>query len=732
MRTENMDIQVTRMFSVISKIERPTKLRAEYAYQITLSNITPGDIPGFTGLLLAERVEQYENSTWYEVDITRGDHLLQMPDSPLYFFDFEIRRKDRSLTSTLYQKPIKLYVGDVLCDLDVDEVVPINKQVNNISEMQDRQSDFTAQFKIRKTRAMRALFELSGEVGATTTFPYENQPCKVIQDGVELVRSGNLILDDVDDQYYYVAIYSGNISFFKIIESLKITDLLLPGTDHTWSSAVQAASNTNTALDYCYPMMEPSNDGGIIPLTDDGDRAEVYGAWIWCFVKIKAIWDEIFATAGYTCEGALLTDDVFNKLFIPISDRSVKNLDIKPYLYSMKVRNRKVMDGALNGLNCLFGDPDVVVGDDAFKYFGVYYTKWAATYSVRVIIQNPLGVPTHVYLYSGATQVAELENDGSYAGAFIRSYSGEYTAAVFEGLRFYCSYNNGCTYYSLQIVDIKDTKIAFNTAITPHLHLPDMTQAEFVKMICNMLGLVPEANPVAKKVFFWNYSLLYDNIPKARDWSSYLSEDDDKVKFKFGEYAQNNYMRYRDSQDVIDEAGTGILKVNDQTLPLNKDVIEVDLSTCDEVVVLTDVRVSRINFNNYDEKTAEYVMNDSIDPRIVFIDFVNENLGSPFYQKTFGFRSLLSGGVSTDVVTPRRAISTEVAFSTLSNNYSALSKMLFKTNLRRAKFNLPEHEVGGFKHYLPIYLSQYKAYFYVNKINNYMAGRLCTIDLIKL
>jgi hypothetical protein len=35
-------------------------------------------------------------------------------------------------------------------------------------------------------------------------------------------------------------------------------------------------------------------------------------------------------------------------------------------------------------------------------------------------------------------------------------------------------------------------------------------------------------------------------------------------------------------------------------------------------------------------------------------------------------------------------------------------------------------------HYIPIYLSQYKAYFYVNKINNYVPGKLCTIDLIKL
>jgi hypothetical protein len=45
---------------------------------------------------------------------------------------------------------------------------------------------------------------------------------------------------------------------------------------------------------------------------------------------------------------------------------------------------------------------------------------------------------------------------------------------------------------------------------------------------------------------------------------------------------------------------------------------------------------------------------------------------------------------------------------------------------------LPVYEVAGLKHYIPIYLSQYKAYFYVNKINNFVPGKLCTIDLIKL
>jgi hypothetical protein len=73
-----------------------------------------------------------------------------------------------------------------------------------------------------------------------------------------------------------------------------------------------------------------------------------------------------------------------------------------------------------------------------------------------------------------------------------------------------------------------------------------------------------------------------------------------------------------------------------------------------------------------------------------------------------------------------------VAFSLLNINYAALSRMLTKTNLRKEKFNLPVYEVAGLKHYIPIYLRQFSAYFYVNKITNYVPGHLCTVEIVKL
>lgn len=737
MKTKSLDTQVTRMFSIISKIERPTRLKTEYSYQITLEGIKPEDMPGFTGLLLAERVEQWEYKilvstfvkiySWYEVEISRGDHVIKDEGQPSYTLTFEVTRKELPYTQTEYQKALRLYIGDTLCDLDYDEVVPVNKQTNDIAEMQDRQSDFTAQFKIRKTRAMKALFELSGEVGIDTSFPFETQECRLVQDNIEIVTRGQMILDKVDDQYYCVAILSGNKNFFKVIEKLKLIDLSLPLTNHTWSIVDQVASHTSD-LDYVYPLCEPSEDGTIAPITDDGDRVEMYSGWIWPFIKVKAIWDEIFSNAGFVCEGEILTNEIFTRLFMPIVNLNIAKADTSPYLYSGFWTGWQSFHLPIN----LMAPFWPIVGTVYFGNTGIYITPYVATYKFRFMVRSITTVPSHVWLYSDEVQVIELKRNLEYTYPAV--WDGEYSTVGGENLTIRTSQFLDCIEFAVGIIEIKDVKIGYGAAVTPRLNLPDMTQTEFIKTICNMFGLIPEVTSRDRKIKFWNYNDLYNNIPIARNWSAYLSEREDEIEFKFGDYAQNNYLRYKDSDDVIKDNGMGTMQIDDDTLPLEKKAVQLNISTCDEVEILTNVfsvNVSRIGFNKFNADTGGYDQNLSIDPRIVYVNYTQINT-SPPYEKTLGIGPNVIPGGATDIVTPKKASSLEVSFSNLVYNYASLSRLLTKTNLRRAKFNLPVYEVAGLKHYIPIYLNQYKAYFYVNKINNYIPGKLCIIDLIKL
>lgn len=731
MQTASMDIQVTNFFSVISKIERDTRITSEYRYKISLHGIRADDIAGFTGLLLAEKAEQYEDGVWREVEITRGEHLIKEEGTNGYIFEFEIRRKELPNSSSVYQKTLKLYLGDTLCDMDDSEIVPINKQVNDIAQMQDRNTDFTAGFKIRKTRAMRALFELSGEVGDNTTFPYERQYCKLIQDNIEVITNGILVLNRVDEQYYHVSVMSGNISFFKAIETLSITDLTLAGMDHTWdeTDVVDSHAVVSPPADFVYPLCEPSDDGGVTPPTDTGDRVDIHIRLLRPFLKVKTIWEEIFSNAGYTVTGGeVLSHPVFDRLYMPIS--SLKTTDTTKYLYSVYWGGAYPMT-----VNEVLGFPGAIVtkGDANFG-LGYYTAPYTARYTFRVQVIG--GLPT-LYLTEGVlhTIVATFETTAVMLLGAGGTYEVEYDATAGDLLSIVTT-PLYYTMYMVSVVKIDDAKIGYGSTVTAHLYLPNIKQTDFIKMVCHLFGLVPEVNDRDHEVRFWNYQELYDNIPLARDWSNYLSERDDTVEFKFGDYGRENYLKYKQSDDVIIDNGKGVLPVEDETLQEEKDIVQLALATADEVRILDNVfavDVARINFNKWSESDGDYEPNDSIDPRIVYIDRV-KSVASPPYEKTLGiiYDDPIYGETIIDVDSPLKASTLEISFSSLIGYYANLSRMLTKTKMRRMKFNMPVYEIAGLKHNIPVYLRQYKAYFYVNKINNYVAGKLCNIDLIKL
>ena len=98
------DIMTTKVFSIISRIERATKIRTKYSYTVQLDGIGVNEIDGFANILIAERVEQYDDGSWYEVDVTRGDKTLRIDNTPAHQMEFEITRKELPNTPAVFQK----------------------------------------------------------------------------------------------------------------------------------------------------------------------------------------------------------------------------------------------------------------------------------------------------------------------------------------------------------------------------------------------------------------------------------------------------------------------------------------------------------------------------------------------------------------------------------------------------------------------------------------------------
>lgn len=94
-------------------------------------------------------------------------------------------------------------------------------------------------------------------------------------------------------------------------------------------------------------------------------------------------------------------------------------------------------------------------------------------------------------------------------------------------------------------------------SFTPNL--PDITQIDFVNMICKLYGLFPIAD--GQSVHFVRFDVLQDNIERGNteDWSSkHISASDTPIgiAFDLDGYARHNYLKYKDDKtDPTDYKG---------------------------------------------------------------------------------------------------------------------------------------------------------------------------------
>jgi hypothetical protein len=140
------------------------------------------------------------------------------------------------------------------------------------------------------------------------------------------------------------------------------------------------------------------------------------------------------------------------------------------------------------------------------------------------------------------------------------SYGGWANYSLKDSLRFITLYDditslNAPTTYQYQN-NSNDYPLA-SFALVPNL--PDITQIDFVNMICKLYGLFPIAD--GQSVRFVRFDVLQDNIASGNteDWSSkHISASDTPIgiAFDLDGYARHNYLKYKeDKTDPTDYKG---------------------------------------------------------------------------------------------------------------------------------------------------------------------------------
>ena len=235
------------------------------------------------------------------------------------------------------------------------------------------------------------------------------------------------------------------------------------------------------------------------------------------------------------------------------------------------------------------------------------------------------------------------------------------------------------------------------------------TAEDFFKTFIRLFGLMVEVDEVNKVVKLNTLSEVYQNRNLAIDWSDKLdiSQTIEEVYKPDGTYAKKNILRFTKNEK------TG--KTDEAYATINNETLSNEKTMCGEELSVESADPHSVTwFKNTEGLATEW--EDMKFPQFFHYSRVVDPSSSDFSH------------YSVSPVTASDCLEFyDYLFGIHSNEY------IFKDYLKiTAYFNLNEEDIANFKQRIPVFIRKFGAFFYVNKIKNYIAGKTTQVELIRL
>lgn len=664
-------------------------------------------------------------------------------------------------------------------DLSPGTVIALNLQINNLGELRDRQTNFTQAIKLPPSAKNYANLGLPQTPQSQSVKPYRLLDANYIENGTEL--PGYAVIEGSGPEGIELVLYFGNIDFFKEIEGKKLRDLDLSAYNHTWNFAtVTGAGRTNTD-GFLYPVID-YNGMDVSNRTVNPNRLAMA-------MYAATLWNKIHEAAGFNWDGKIKTSPEFLSLLSPFSNEGLtypedfindqlfnvgKTADVAlsyPATYdgtqTYKTRGSLSPDHTLiyddETSPGFFDNPganNITTGEVVIPVAGSY--TFSVNQKISIQINDPAEPPTINVTQGFHNLAVQVYKNGTFVQGFtlsvptnnitsVHTISGTtpatscqagdlitYILKADSAFNFHDgagppTYNQNPT--TVDVIVRASGSYAKNSLANNIIYggyiqaaqmLPDMTQKDFIKGIANYFALIPSTDRVTGLVSWVQFKELYENIPLAKDMSDKLDvERRPSLDYRIGNYAQINRLKYKDDDTVPDSLGVGEILVDDHTLEEAKDLFTLPFAASETLKRLNDldvVYIDKINGNDWKNKTA---------PRLIMLDRVTLTDGDLTYDD--GTSSAAYSTVPlTYFVKNNGLYNMSFGDSVLDRHYLELSYVLDKSKKIVLKFNLTAADIKKINLFTPWYLKPYANYFYVNRVSNYVEGKLTSVELIRL
>lgn len=632
---------------------------------------------------------------------------------------------------------IKLIVNGTQLDLDEETRIQITKLRNDIGDMQSK-SSYTNSISVPHTPTNDLALQFSADLNSTSRIPYSKLSCTLIVDSLEIFADGSCYIDGSEPKYQ-IMLLGDMKSFNKLIETKTLNDLDLDDLNHAWNytNAITLAGD----VQYLYTETNSSPAGAV---SVHKTANSVYIANQHPSVKVMRLMEQICTDAGYTMNaGDLATNKIGEAfLFCPDTTRDdptfiagVWGADFdKAYGKSSPMVGRGAsipIYSSYTQSNIIYENQGGMVSQTGA--FAKYTVKFQGSYKIEMLgtILNPNLFTVKVYVM--------VEGFGKYlletASTATIDINGSQVLSLARGNKISIHIEqygtNGVTYPNSQIT----LKSGFHFGVSQNAPftfqygdtffvnsaLPKMKQLDFFKGICQIGFLVPDIDNVNKTVTFKQIESVVLNKNNPQDWSNYLVSKKSQ-KFKFGEWAQINNLTYDSDKETETFYGNGTVVLNNDLLPDKKEMAKVPFSASLEVErMINDLPFAYIPI--YQNR----IWKGGMKPRLLVPEPITETVSLINY-----------GGTVLATTTTAKAgvfdlVDNSIAFNKQIHNYfQGYQSILDRMKSIEVELILPVLEFHTFDQFRPVYLKQYGAFFYCNKINGWEDGAICTAELIKI
>lgn len=647
-------------------------------------------------------------------------------------------------------------------DLPLDAPA-MNYQINNLAELKDRNASYSQRISLPRTTYNEQAFQFSFEIGSGSDVPYMKFPCQLFYEGALLSPVGAVLnIVDVSDESIGVQIIGATADLFNTLNNTDAKDpgdgmfLLKWYTDTMGQTERYLTSPNKAKVLYFWLYATLQKNPNTPPVWMEAIRQVRELDKFYPHLNWYDLVTWIFAREGYSLETDVDPVDRA-EMFLPCTYPVLADNPNAPEVSGVGwIQNPPIGTTVGVGWQDSHGVPlkdpiagRLIMGTDPGTFS--WMTLWDTTITFSFAWSNNFSIQND----SIVVQVTHYKNDGTNAIVLTRSWTKVSSGSVSvdipmeEGEHILVS-------GTLTTVDLSDQYyIRFPVSITappvPETSPGDKPQpgltydllastgfkslGDIVKAFFQLLGLTIDVNPTTKVARAYSVQEFYNRRSSSgKNWSDKLIKGKDtKLTFQLSNYAQSNEIKLEDNKDnnVTDSYKFSIPDVNLQPTKLlfqigflsglNQDLR--DTETTNKVHTLANYPIWTINrarMENGEMTEATWEYNALSKPMVVHIN------------KSDYMWPQVSVGYTLTRVRLYTAYFKNLNYYIPKYYDKFINNILKRPKILQTQVLLNSFDIQSLDLFNPIWLEEHGFWFYVSKINNFQAGKITKVDLIRM